>query len=66
LTVLGFGRLDQWWLHRSVRDAARSYQAVLESEEQLRLVNMVPMLDNRTVVPLKLRGQVLETLHSAH
>ena len=27
---------------------------------------MVPMLDERTVVPLKLRGQVLETLHSAH
>ena len=33
---------------------------------KLRLVDMVTMLDNRTVVPLKLRDQVLETLHSAH
>jgi hypothetical protein len=31
-----------------------------------RLVDMVSMLDNRTVVPLKLRGQVLKTLRSAH
>jgi hypothetical protein len=33
---------------------------------KLRLVNLVPMLYNRTMVPLKLRGQVLETLQSAH
>ena len=31
--------------------------------DKLRLVDMVPMLDNRTVVPIKLRDQVLETLH---
>ena len=33
---------------------------------KLRLVDMVPMLYDRTVVPLKLRGQVLDTQHSAH
>ena len=33
---------------------------------KLRLVDMAPMLDDRTLVPLKLRGPVLETLHSAH
>ena len=32
---------------------------------KLRLVDMVPMLDDRMVVPLKLRDQALETLHSA-
>jgi hypothetical protein len=34
--------------------------------DKLRLVESVPMLDDRTVVPKKLRGPVLETLHSAH
>ena len=33
---------------------------------RLRLVEMVPMLEDRTVVPVKLRKQVLVTLHSAH
>jgi hypothetical protein len=36
------------------------------ARNKLRLVDMVPMLDDRTKVPLKRRGQVLETLHSAH
>ena len=39
-------------MHRSARDAARSHQ--------LMLVDMVPMLYNRTMVLLKLRGQVLD------
>jgi hypothetical protein len=34
--------------------------------DKLRLTEGVPMLEGRTVVPVKLRGQVLETLHSAH
>ena len=35
-------------------------------KNKLRLVESVPMLVDRTVVPVKLRSQVLETLHSAH
>ena len=34
--------------------------------DKLRILEGVPMLEGRTVVPKKLRGQVLETLHSAH
>jgi hypothetical protein len=44
-------------------DCIRLYWRV---RNKLRLVDMVHMLDNSTVVPLKLRRQVLETLHSAH
>jgi hypothetical protein len=35
-------------------------------KNKLRLVESVPMMVDRTVVPVKLRSQVLETLHSAH
>ena len=42
------------------------YRLYWRVKAKLRLVDMVPMLDDRTVVPLKLRDQVLETLHSAH
>ena len=34
--------------------------------DKLRLVERVPMLEDRTVIPVKLRKQVLQTLHSAH
>ena len=34
--------------------------------DKLRLVEMVPMLEERTIIPIKMRKQVLETLHSAH
>ena len=34
--------------------------------DKLRLVEMVPMLEERTIIPTKMRKQVLETLHSAH
>ena len=34
--------------------------------DKLRLVEMVPMLEERTVIPAKLKQQGLETLHSAH
>jgi hypothetical protein len=44
-------------------DHIRQYWRV---RDKLRLVESVPMLDDRTVVPNKLRGPVLETLHSAH
>jgi hypothetical protein len=44
-------------------DHIRQYWRV---RDKLSLVESVPMLDDRTVVPKKLRGPVLETLHSAH
>ena len=47
----------------SLPDHIRPYWRV---RTKLRLVDMVAMLDDRTVVPIKLRGQVLKTLHSAH
>ena len=34
--------------------------------DKLRLVEMVPMLEDRYIVPVMLRKQVLQTLHSAH
>ena len=38
----------------------------LRVRDKLRLVESVPMLEDRTVVPSSLIGQVLETLHSAN
>ena len=34
--------------------------------DRLRLVESVPMMEDRTIVPASMRSQVLETLHSAH
>ena len=47
----------------SLPDHIRQYWRV---RDKLRLVEMVPMMEERTVIPAKLRQQVLETLHSAH
>ena len=44
-------------------DHIRQYWRV---RDKLRLVEMVPMMEERTVIPTRLREQVLETLHSAH
>ena len=47
----------------SLPDHIRQYWRV---RDNLRLVEMVPMIEERTLIATKLRQQVLETLHSAH
>ena len=47
----------------SLPDHIRQYWRV---RDKLRLVEMVPMMEERTVIPTKLREQVLEKLQPAH
>ena len=47
-------------------DRAREIWEQLRVKDKLRLVELVPILHDRTIVPTKLRGQVLETLDYTH
>ena len=49
---------------REFQDLVDWITAVLESQSDLRVMDRVPMMGERTVVPRGLRRQVLETLHS--